>query len=284
MTLINRLSIKKALLILMFSSLGACSVMDLVTPIDAPDETANWSAADFYNEAKASLDDENYIDAIELYESLESRYPFGQYAQQAQIDLAFAYYKNDEPESAIATANRFIRIHPRHKNVDYIYYLKGLINFNRGIGFLERYLPTDKSQRDPGAAIESLDDFATLIRRFPDSQYAADSKQRIVALKSNLALHDLNVANYYMKRKAYVAAINRAKHIIEQYQNTTAVPRALVLMVDAYQQINMNDLAADAQRIYDLNYPNGMPPLDNPKYAHEKTTSEKIWDFLELDE
>lgn len=283
MTLMNRLSIKKAFLILMLASLAACSTMDLVTPIDTPDKTANWSAADFYDEAKKSLDDENYINAIELYEGLESRYPFGQYAQQAQIDLAFAYYKNDEPESAIATANRFIRIHPRHKNVDYLYYLKGLINFNRGIGFLERYLPTDKSQRDPGAAIESLDDFATLIRRFPNSQYVADSKQRIIALKSNLALHELNVANYYMKRKAYVAAINRAKNIIEQYQNTTAVPRALLLMVDAYQHINMNDLAADAQRVYDLNYPNGTPPLENPKYAHEKTTSEKIWEFLELD-
>jgi outer membrane protein assembly factor BamD len=279
----NRPSIKKAFLILMLASLTACSTMDLVTPIDTPDKTANWSAADFYDEAKKSLDDENYINAIELYEGLESRYPFGQYAQQAQIDLAFAYYKNDEPESAIATANRFIRIHPRHKNVDYLYYLKGLINFNRGIGFLERYLPTDKSQRDPGAAIESLDDFATLIRRFPNSQYVADSKQRIIALKSNLALHELNVANYYMKRKAYVAAINRAKNIIEQYQNTTAVPRALLLMVDAYQHINMNDLAADAQRVYDLNYPNGTPPLENPKYAHEKTTSEKIWEFLELD-
>ena len=280
MTLMNRLSIKKAFLILMLASLSACSTMDLVTPIDTPDKTANWSAADFYDEAKKSLDDENYINAIELYEGLESRYPFGQYAQQAQIDLAFAYYKNDEPESAIATANRFIRIHPRHKNVDYLYYLKGLINFNRGIGFLERYLPTDKSQRDPGAAIESLDDFATLIRRFPNSQYVADSKQRIIALKSNLALHELNVANYYMKRKAYVAAINRAKNIIEQYQNTTAVPRALLLMVDAYQHINMNDLAADAQRVYDLNYPNGTPPLENPKYAHEKTTSEKIWEFF----
>jgi outer membrane protein assembly factor BamD len=279
----NRLSIKKAFLILMLASLSACSTMDLVTPIDTPDKMANWSAADFYDEAKKSLDDENYINAIELYEGLESRYPFGQYAQQAQIDLAYAYYKNNEPESALATANRFIRIHPRHVNVDYIYYLKGLINFNRGIGFLERYLPTDKSQRDPGAAIESLDDFATLLRRFPDSQYAADSKQRIVALKSNIALHNLNVARYYMKRKAYVAALNRGKHIIEEYPHTTAVPRALLLMVDAYQLIGMNDLAADAQRIYDLNYPNGLPPLDNHKYAHEKTTSEKIWEYLELD-
>ncbi len=190
---------KQILLAAAFSLLSACATTDLVIPEEAPDEKANWSAANFYQEAKASLDDEDYLDAIELYEDLESRYPFGEYAEQSKIDLAFAYYKNDEPESAIATANRFIRIHPRHKSIDYLYYLKGLINFNSGIGFLDRYLPTDKSQRDPGAAIESLDDFATLIRRFPNSQYSEDSMQRIVALKSNLALHDLNVAKYYMK-------------------------------------------------------------------------------------
>ncbi|ORU91669.1 MAG: competence protein ComL [Cycloclasticus sp. symbiont of Bathymodiolus heckerae] len=258
--------------------------MDILNPDDGVDKQANWSAADFYKEAKTAMDEESYEKAITLYEGLESRYPFGRYAQQAQIDLAFAYYKNDEPESAIATANRFIRIHPRHENIDYVYYLKGLINFNRGIGFLERYLPTDKSQRDPGAAVESLDDFATLIRRFPNSQYITDSKQRIVALKSNLALHDLNVAKYYMKRKAYIAVINRTKHIIEKYQRTTAVPRALLLMVDAYQKIGMNDLAADAQRVYDLNYPNGLPPINNPKFVHEQTTSEKIWEYLELDQ
>tara|TARA_R110002074_G_scaffold114782_1_gene245421 strand:- start:51822 stop:52676 length:855 start_codon:yes stop_codon:yes gene_type:complete len=283
MTFINYLPIKRILLAFIFGALSACSIMDVVTPNDAPDEKANWSAADFYKEAKAALNDENYVSAIELYEGLESRYPFGTYAQQAQIDLTYAYYKNDEPESALATADRFVRIHPRHENVDYIYYLKGLINFNRGIGFLERYLPTDKSQRDPGAAITSLDDFETLLRRFPDSKYAGDSKQRIIALKSNLALHDLNVAEYYMKRKAYVAAINRATNIIENYPKTTAVPRALLLMVEAYQQTGMNDLSADAQRIYDLNYPNGLPPLDNPEYAHEKTVSEKIWNYLELD-
>lgn len=284
MTFINCLRLKQLLLTFVFASVGACSIMDVVKPKDAPDEKANWSAADFYNEAKSALTDENFITAIELYESLESRYPFGTYAQQAQIDLTYAYYKNEEPESALATANRFIRIHPRHENIDYIYYLKGLINFNRGIGFLERYLPTDKSQRDPGAAVKSLDDFETLLRRFPNSKYAADSEQRIIALKSNLALYDLNVAQYYMKRNAYVASINRAKHIIEKYPQTTAVPRALLLMADAYRQADMPDLAADAERIYQLNYPNGLPPLDNPKYAHEKTVSEKIWDYLELDE
>ena len=284
MTLFSKSTFKHLLISIFFVLLTSCAVMDMGSPEDNSDEKANWSAADYYGEAKTALNDESYIEAIELYESLESRYPFGSYAQQSQIDLAFAYYKNDEPESAITTADRFIRIHPRHARIDYIYYLKGLINFNRDIGFLGRYLPTDKSQRDPGAAVKSLDDFATILRRFPNSQYVEDSKQRIIALKSNLALHDLNVAKYYMKRKAYVAAINRGNHIIKQYQNTTAVPRALLVMIEAYQAIGMDDLAADAQRIYNFNYPNGLPPLYNPKYAREKTTSEKIWGYLELDE
>ena len=283
MTFTYRRPIKHLFLLLLLASLTACSTMDLVTPNEGEDEKAGWSAADYYNEAKEALDDERYLAATELYEALESRYPFGAYAQQAQIDLAYAYYKNNDPESAIATANRFIRIHPRHQRIDYVHYLKGLVHFNRGIGFLERYLPTDKSQRDPGAALESLDDFETLLRRFPDSTYAADAKQRIVSLKSNLALHDLNVARYYVKRKAYVAATNRARYIIEHYQKTVAVPRALLLLVDTYQAMDMNDLAADAQRVYNLNYPNGLPPIDNPSYAHEETLSERVWEYLELD-
>jgi len=280
----NNTHIKHIFLAALLSFLSGCASTGLFSSADdTSNQKADWSAADFYNDAKSDLDDENYTRAIELYESLESRYPFGQYAQQAQIDLAFAYYKNDEPESAIATANRFIRIHPRHKNIDYVYYLKGLVNFNRDIGFLERYLPTDKAQRGPGAAIHSLDDFATLIRRFPNSQYVPDAKQRMVALKSNLALHELNVAEYYMKRGAYVAVINRAKQVIEKYEQTTAVPRALLIMADAYQKIAMDDLAADARKIYNDNYPNGLPTLENPKFTRTQTTSEKIWEYLELD-
>jgi len=284
MTLANNTFVKLFLLTTLFSFLSACSTLGLVSSEEDIEKKSKWTAAQFYDEAKSELKDENYVSAIELYESLETRYPFGHFAQQAQIDLAYAYYKNDDPDSAIATANRFIRIHPRHASVDYLYYLKGLINFNRGIGFLERYLPTDKSQRDPGAAVNSLDNFETLLRRFPNSKYAADSKQRIVALKSNLALYDLNVAKYYIKRGAHVAAVNRAKHIIEKYPRSTAVPRALLLMISSYQEIGMNDLAADAQKIYNLNYPNGMPPLDNPTLSREPTTSEKIWEFLELDQ
>jgi len=282
MNSIQRL-LKNFTILLLPIILGACSVMDLVEAPDEEDLRASWSAADFYKEAKADLDDEAYLTAIELYEALEIRYPFGAYAEQAQIDLTYAYYKSGEADSAIATADRFIRIHPRHENVDYIYYLKGLINFNRGIGFLERYLPTDKSQRDAGSAVEATNDFETLIRRFPNSQYVADSKQRLVALRSNLALYDLNVASYYMKREAYIAVVNRAQHIVDHYPRTTAVPRALLLMTQAYQKLGMNKLATDAQRVYDFNYPNGLPPIENPKYSREETTSEKIWEFLELD-
>lgn len=285
MTLMNRSLIRLSFLTFMLFSLSACSMLDILGfDNNDVDKKANWSAADFYNEAKAAMDEGLYQKAIELYEGLESRYPFGHYAQQTQIDLAFAYYKNAEPESAITTADRFIRIHPRHKNVDYVHYLKGLVNFNRDIGFLERYLPTDKTQRDPGAALQSLDNFATLIRQFPDSQYAADSKQRIIALNSNLALHELNVAKYYMKREAYIAVINRATHIIEKYPKTTAVPRALLLMINAYQQVGIADLASDTQGIYDLNYPNGLPPIYNSKITHKKTITEKIWEYLELDQ
>lgn len=280
MTFIHRARFKQILFVLAFTLLSGCAIFG---SDDDNDKRTNWSAAKFYNEAKASLDDESYGDAIELYESLESRYPFGQYAQQAQIDLTYAYYKNDEPESALATANRFLRIHPRHQSVEYIYYLKGLINFNRDIGFIEQYIPTDKSQRDPGAAVESMEDFAALLRRFPNSKYAEDARQRIVSLKSTLAFHELNVAEYYMKRDAYIAAINRCKFIIEEYPNTTAVPRALLQMIEAYQKAGMLDLAANVQYIYDINYPNGMPPVQNPKYAQKKTAAEEFWNFLEFD-
>jgi len=283
MTSNNRLFSKQVLALLLFSLLSACTAMDLVTPADAPDEKANWSAADFYNKAHASLEDESYLTAIELYELLETRYPFGQYAEQAQIELAYAYYKSDEPDSALATAGRFIRIHPRHQNIDYVYYLTGLINFHRDLGFLERYLPSDRTQRDPGAALESLADFETLLRRFPNSKYAADSRQRIIALKSNLAYYELNVAAYYAKRGAYVAAINRAQYIIEEYPKTTAVPRALLVMLNIYKKTGMNDLASDTQQIFSLNYPNGLPPVNNPNIGTEPTVSESIWEYLELD-
>lgn len=230
--------------------LTGCSLLP-----EVQDETKDWSAQRLFSAAKSEMADGNYDLAIQYYEKLETRYPFGKFAQQAQIDIAYAYYKTNEPESAIAACDRFIRLYPRHPNVDYAYYLKGLANFNRGMGLLERYLPRDASQRDPGAALQSFNDFGELTRRFPDSKYAEDAAQRMLYLRNNLAQHELHVAEYYMRRKAYVAAANRAKYVIENYPRAPAVPDALVLMAKAYKLLGLEDLAADALRVLKLNYP-----------------------------
>lgn len=219
------------------------------------DETKDWSAERLYSEAKDSLNGGDYQQAIHYYELLEARYPFGRYAQQAQLESAYAYYRYDEPSSAIAAADRFIKLHPRHPNVDYAYYLKGLANFNSGRGLIERYLPLDPTQRDPGAARQSFYDFAELVKRFPDSKYAEDARQRMLFLRNNLAAYEVNVADYYMRRKAYLAAATRGGYVVENFQRTPAVPKALRIMVEAYHQLGMNDLARDAYRVLKLNYP-----------------------------
>ena len=237
-------------LVLLATFLGACALLP-----DPIDETKDWSAQKLYTEAKSNLDGGDYETAIRFYELLEARYPFGRFAQQAQLEIAYAYYKFAEPESAIAAAERFIRLHPRHPNVDYAYYVKGLANFNRGKGLVERYLPTDPSQRDPGAALQSFNDFAELVDKFPDSRYAADSAQRMRYLKNNLARYELHVADYYMRRGAYLAAANRAKYVVENYQRAPAIPDALALMARAYNRLDLPELSADALRVLKLNYP-----------------------------
>ena len=243
------------------------------------DEYADWTAEKFRTQAKAAVDAGSYEKAIKLYEALESRYPFGEESAQTQLDIAYAYFKNNDPDSAIAAADRFIKMNPRSPGVDYAYYLKGLVNYNRGIGFIDRFLPTDTSQRDPGTARDALNNFEELIRRFPQSKYVPDARLRMIALKNNLAMYEVHVARYYMKRKAYVAAADRASTVIEKYQRTPAVPYALLVLQEAYTKLDMLDLARDATRVYELNYPNG-PPVPE----HESSTiSHKIWDFIGLE-
>ena len=243
------------------------------------DEYADWTAEKFRTQARTAVDAGNYEKAIKLYEALESRYPFGEESAQTQLDIAYAYFKNNDPDSAIAAADRFIKMNPRTPGVDYAYYLKGLVNYNRGIGFIDRFLPTDTSQRDPGTARDALKNFEELIRRFPQSKYVADARQRMIALKNNLAMYEVHVARYYMKRKAYVAAADRASTVIEKYQRTTAVPYALQVLQEAYTNLELADLASDTQRVYDLNYPNG-PPV--PEHV-SSTLSHKVWDFIGLE-
>ena len=223
---------------------------------DKEDETQSWTAERLYAEARGQLDSGNYTKAVELYEKLEGRFPFGVYGQQALLDLAYAYFKNDEPDASISAANRFIKLYPQNAHVDYAYYLKGLANFNRGKGFTERYLPIDAAQRDSGSALKAFQDFSEMARLFPDSQYADDARLRMVFLRNQLADHEVNVASYYMRRGAFIAAINRAKYVVEKYPRTPAIPEALVIMAKAYKVMEMNDLSDDAIRVLEINYPN----------------------------
>ncbi len=242
-------------------------------------EYADWTAEKFRTQAKTAVDAGSYEKAIKLYEALESRYPFGEDSAQTELDIAYAYFKNNDPDSAIAAADRFIKMNPRSPGVDYAYYLKGLVNYNRGIGFIDRFLPTDTSQRDTGTARDALKNFEELIQRFPNSKYVPDARSRMIALKNNLAMYEVHVARYYMKRRAYVAAADRASTVIDKYQRTPAVPYALQVLQEAYTNLNMTDLAKDVTRVYDLNYPNGPPVAENVN----TTTSHKIWDFIGLE-
>lgn len=220
------------------------------------DKTQGWDADHFYAEAKGALESGDYSEAVELYQKLETRYPFGVHAQQALLDLSYAYYKDEEPEAAIAACDRFIKLYPQNRHVDYAYYLKGLSNFNKGKGFTQRYLPTDESQRDPGAALQAFESFSELVKRFPDSEYVEDSEQRMRYLRNILAKNEVHVANYYMRRGAFVAAVNRARYVIENYPRTPSVPDALVVLAKAYRVLEMDDLSDDALRVLELNYPN----------------------------
>lgn len=246
------------------------------------DETKDWTASQFYSTASEHLRNGGYEQAIKYYEKLEARYPFGKYAMQAQLDVAYAYYKYEEPESAIAAADRFIKLNPRNPHVDYAYYLKGLVNFNRNVGFFDRFVPADPSQRDQKAALQSFNDFAELVRRFPDSQYTPDARQRMIFLRNMLAQHEVNVADYYIRRAAYVAAAERAVGVVENYPHTPAVKGALEAMVTAYTHLGLDDLAADAQRVLALNLEKGTFNMAEPK-LEEKSWASSIWDYLELD-
>lgn len=238
------------IVLILVGLLGGCGLLP-----EQIDETRDWSAQRLYSAAKEAMSDADWEKAIGLFEKLEARYPFGRYAQQALLESAYAYYKFDEPESAIAAIDRFLKTYPRHPHTDYAYYLRGLVNFHRGDTFVDRILPRDPAERDAGAARQAFFDFGELVKQFPDSRYAQDAGQRMVFLRGNLAQYEMHVADYYMRRGAYVAAANRAKQVIESYQGTPAVPEALEVLVRAYRKLDLQDLAADAERVLQLNYP-----------------------------
>ena len=221
---------------------------------DEVDPTADWSVEKFYLEARAELDDGNYLTAIEYYETLESRFPFGKYAMQAQIDVAYAYYKFDEPDSAITALDRFIKLHPRHPAVDYAYYLKGLVNFERGGTILDVIVNRDLSEFDRNLLLRAYNDFKLLTQRFPGSEYATDARKRMIFLRNELARSDFKIANYYASREAWVAVTGRTRFILLNYEGTDVIKRTLELQLKAYQKLGLEQLASDTQRIITLNF------------------------------
>ncbi len=242
-------------------------------------DTSEFSEKDFYEVIQQDLNDAFWQTAIENLEALEAQFPFGDYAEQAQLELIYARYRASEFEAAIASADRFMRLHPQHSNVDYAYYLKGLSSFSKGKGFFDQLIPTDESKRDPGSARDSLTTFNELLNRFPDSPYAPDARKRTIYLRNNLARLEIHAANYYFLRGAYLAAANRGRYVVENYQMTPAVPDGLAVMAQAYYLMQMQDLSNDAIKLLVANYPNH-PALDesgNFQYQEDTTSLKRSW-------
>ena len=239
-------------------SLGACS--------SSPDASKNASVEEMYNDARKKLNENSYEEAVKQLESLQSRYPYGRYAQQAQLEIAYAYYKQTEPESAIAAADRFIKQYPNNPHVDYAYYVKGLANFSADIGLFGLASGQDPTERDPRAAQDSFAAFKDLVTRFPASKYAPDSRLRMHYLLNALAKYEIHVARYYLRRGAHVAAVNRAKEVLTLYPNTPATRDALLILVQGYDIMGLQQLRVDAQRVLDKNFP---PTAADPKNKRE---------------
>jgi len=222
------------------------------------DETTGWSAQRLYGEAKDAMAGKEWPKAIKHFEKLEARFPYGRFAQQAQLEVAYCHFKEGERALAVAAADRFIKLYPNHPNVDYAYYLKGLINFNDLSGLLTFLTTPDMTDRDPKSSREAFEAFKEVVTRFPESKYAADSAARMRYLVNALASHEVHVARYYMKRTAYVAAANRAQYAIRHYPQAPAVEDAVFILVKAYDALGMTDLRDAADRVMQKNFPDSI--------------------------
>lgn len=235
----------------------------------AKDPSARMSNPEqIYARARKELDGNNFDLAIKLYEALEARYPFSDSARQARLDLMYAYYKNRETESAVDAAEQFIRENPTHPRCDYAYYIKGLVYFEATPNFIERFFRVDLTERPPVDGLKSFSAFQTLVQQYPHSLYAHDAERRMVYLRNRLADYEMEVANYYMKRGAYVAAVKRAQYTIEHYDGAPAVREALQVMVRAYKKMQLPELAEKAQAVYQANFPAGSEPADTREKKH----------------
>ena len=230
-------------------ALAACGTLD------QPDETVGWPPDKLYSEARKDLDSRNWTSAIKLLEKLEARYPFGRWAEQAQLQIAYAHYRNNERVLSVAAIDRFIKLHPNHPTLDYAYYMKGVVNFNEQEGLFAALGGQDLAERDLQAARDAFDAFRTLITRFPQSRYVPDAEARMLYLVDSMAAGELAVARYYFRRGAYVAAANRAQGVIRQFPNARSSEEALTILADSYDKLGMPDLRDDTRRVLKQSFP-----------------------------
>ncbi len=236
------------LLVVMLTVLAACAGND-------EQQTAISDLQDAYDTAKTAVAGGNYRRGIQIFEAIQARFPFSDLSRQIQLELMYAYYKSGQKELAVETADTFIRENPIHARVDYALYIKALAYFEQDPGILERWFKKDVNQRPPKDVEISYATLRRLVERYPASAYAADAEQRMVYLKNRLAEYENKVADYYLRRGAYVAALNRAKNALEEYNGADSNAESLIIMASAYEQLGMTDLAADARRVYALNFP-----------------------------
>lgn len=246
-------------------ALGACSLFSKVT-----DPHKDWQAADYYQAAKQEFDNENWDASIKIYDQLEAKFPFGRFAQQAALESAYAYYKTGETAQCVSTLDKFIKAHPNHPNVDYALYLKALANFKEDLGPLSRMISQDLADRDPKAARESFEGFKDLVARYPESKYVDDSRERMAYLVEALARHEVNVAKYYLQRRAYLAAANRAQETLARFPGSPTRKDALEVMVESYDRMGMTELRDDAKKVLARNYPSA-------RLGEEGKNRQKTW-------
>ena len=241
--------------------IGACSS----SPTNIPSNGLTGIAAfekQAYDRAIQALEGNQFVVAIEQLQILEAQFPFGTYAEQAQLELIYAYYRSANYDSALATADRFIRLHPEHVNIDYAYYMRGLIAFSSESSFFGQFLPIDITKRDPGSAREAYAHFSELLVRYPNSSYGEDARKRLIYIRNLLGRHEINVANYYFKRGAYLSATNRGRYVVENFQGSPAVADGLAVMAQGYTLLGYDELADNSVAVLRDNFPDH-PALDS---------------------
>lgn len=236
--------------LLLAFALGGCGMF-----ADKVDPQKSWGAPEFYEAAKLELDNGNWEAAVKIYQALEAKFPYGRFAQQAQLEIAYAYYKQGDTPQAISSIDKFTKLHPNHPNLDYALYLRALVNFKEDLGPLTYFIHQDLADRDPKAARESFEGFKELVSRYPDSRYAPDSRERMAFLVEALARHEINVARYYLNRGAPLAATNRAQSAITRFPNSPIHKDALEIMIEAYDRMGLDQLRDDTRKVLALNFP-----------------------------